>query len=167
MSRESKSSRSYDVSPLPTLQEGRDPATHRDVLFKLYDTVNTDWLGLSEVRFKLLGLLPSVSLLLIVALMSSDGPAKGLAPELKVFIALLGLMVTLGLIIYERRNSELYDDLVSRGRKLEAELGVETGVFRGRLKSTGIISHGTGTALIYGPCVAAWIGTLVFLWLKY
>ena len=57
---------------------------------------------------------------------------KYFSPKLRLLFACLGLVVTLGLLIYELRNSQLHDDLISRGRKIEDELGVDTGVFRGR-----------------------------------
>jgi hypothetical protein len=74
---------------------------------------------------------------------------------------LFGLLVTLGLRIYDLRNSDLYDDLISRGRKLEEELGVRTGHFRGRLKANWPIQHDAAIALIYGTAIAAWVAAFV------
>ena len=34
-----------------------------------------------------------------------------------------------GLWIYDTRNNELYDELISRGRRIEAELGIHTGAY--------------------------------------
>lgn len=49
-------------------------------------------------------------------------------------VIVFGFLITLVLYIYDGRNSEFYDDLISRGRRIEEELGIDTGQFRGRLK---------------------------------
>ena len=71
-----------------------------------------------------------------------------------------GLVATLGLLIYELRNSQLHDDLISRGRKIEDELGVDTGVFRGRKVAKGLIKHDYATLLIYGAALVAWVTSI-------
>ena len=67
-----------------------------------------------------------------------------------------------GLTIYDQRNSELYDDLISRGRKIEEELGFSTGQFLGRFdpKRNGI-NHSNGTRLVYGASLAGWLLALI------
>src|SRR5262245_66090238 len=44
-------------------------------------------------------------------------------------LAVVGFCVTYAMWSYDQRNDGLYDDLISRGRKLEEELGVDTGIF--------------------------------------
>ena len=110
-----------------------------------------------DIRFKLLGFVPAVSILLLANLLSSEGMVKGLSTAVKVMIAALGLAVTFGLFIYDLRNSELHDDLISRGRKIEELWGVHTGQFRGRLKSSSwVVKHDRATALIYGSALIGW-----------
>jgi len=112
---------------------------------------------LIDIRFKLLGFVPAVSILLLANLLSSEGMVKGLSTAVKVMIAALGLAVTFGLFIYDLRNSELHDDLISRGRKIEELWGVHTGQFRGRLKSSSwVVKHDRATALIYGSALIGW-----------
>lgn len=113
------------------------------------------------MRFKLLGLVPTVSLALLALVFGGDNPGKGLSPIHRLIIAVVGLLVTIGLWIYDHRNSALHDDLISRARKIEEELMVGTGVFRGRLKPQGPFSHSTATLLIYVASVAAWLSAIV------
>ena len=165
MNREDRNSRAYKSTALPTLLDGNDytqPA-NRELLFKLYEASCANWRHLVEVRFKLLGLVPVVSLALLAVVFGSDSPSKGLSPTQKLTIAVVGLLVTVGLWIYDRRNSALHDDLISRARKIEEELKVDTGVFRGRLKPRGLLSHGTATMLIYVATVAAWVSAIIII----
>ena len=81
----------------------------------------------------------------------------------------LGIRITYAVRIYDRRNDELYDDLISRGRKIEEELGVHTGIFKGRLKGTTkdkifrkLINHGRALHLIYSSVFIGWIALIVW-----
>jgi hypothetical protein len=163
MDRESRNNRAYTTTKLPTLRKGVDVAANRDLMFKMYDQACQTWRELVGVRFRLLALVPTVSLLLLATVLSTEGPGKGLSVTLKILLSVLGLFATLGLLIYDRRNSILHDDMISRIRKIEDELGVDTGLFRGRLKAERLISHGHATALIYGASVMGWISALVYL----
>ena len=156
MGRSSRDSRHYQATPLPTLREGVDVSQNRDLLLTLYDQVCSAWKELVGVRFKLLGLVPTVSLALLATILSVKGPADGLDRPSKVLISLLGLLATFGLFVYDRRNSALHDDLISRGRKIEDELGIDTGIFRGRLKAFGIFKHDVATNVIYASSMLAW-----------
>jgi hypothetical protein len=90
-------------------------------------------------------------------------------------IALAGFFVTLGIVFYDQRNSELYNALIHRAKFLESESklprspgarkeGSVTGQFNERPGSDrrlfGLkpfkMSHDTGLALIYGPVLGAW-----------
>ncbi|MCS6840947.1 MAG: hypothetical protein NZ699_09760 [Roseiflexus sp.] len=161
--RSDRKNRSYTVTSLPTLREGFDIAQNRDLLFKLYDQVCSTWKELIGVRFKLLALVPAVSIAVIATMLSTKGISEGLSQPSKLLIGLLGLLATIGLLVYDQRNSELHDDLISRGRKIEDELGIDTGIFRGRLKASGVIKHDTATNLIYGASVLAWIVGIAFV----
>jgi hypothetical protein len=51
-------------------------------------------------------------------------------------------------------RNHFYDDLFSRGRRIEEELGIDTGQFRGRLNpSNWLIQHDVVTNLIYGTAL--------------
>lgn len=163
--------RSYRASELPALlRRSRQPSEREEkVLMGLYGEVCGSWRTLTDVRFKLLGLVPVVSGVVLVQLLSGR---TQLAPGAGAGIALFGLVVTVALWIYETRNSELYDDLVSRGRRIEEELGVGTGHFKGRLKPSSRylsaplriripMQHDIALNLIYGSSVAAWLLALL------
>ena len=162
--------RHYKVSKLPVLLTEQRPLSTEEqtLLMGLYTEICNSWRKLTDVRFKLLGLVPVVSgFFLIRALSEGD-----LSPDIRVGIAVFGLIVTLALWAYEVRNSQLYDDLISRGRRIEAELGVNTGHFRGRLESSSRyllgplrvrIQHDTAINLIYGTSVGAWLLALIVI----
>jgi hypothetical protein len=115
---------------------------------------------LVDVRFKLLALVPTASLLSLAAVIGTAEPSKIFTPQVQLLFSVLGLIVTLGLLVYDRRNSELHDDLISRGRKIEDELGVDTCIFRGRKLAKGIIKHDNATNLLYGAAIVAWIAAI-------
>ena len=121
--------RAYKSSDKPTLQGNASPTVNQDLLLKLYEQTGITWRALVDVRFKLLALVPTASLVALASLLSSGDLQKFFG--LRLLFSVLGLVTTLGLLVYDLRNSELHDDLISRGRKIEDELGVHTGVFRG------------------------------------
>lgn len=128
-----------------------------EILKTLYEQTCSSWHVLIDIRFKLLGFVPAVSVVVLANLLASEGTAGGLSPAMKIGIAVLGLVATFALLIYDLRNSELHDDLISRGRKIEELWGVHTGQFRGRLKSSNwLIKHDRATALIYGSALIGW-----------
>jgi hypothetical protein len=164
---ESRAGRQYTASALPALRDGLDPRANRDVLTTLYNQICQSWRQHVDVRFKLLALVPSVSLVALGVLFGGVAtPLVGLVSLPRLVLTLLGLALVAGLWIYDTRNSELHDDLVSRGRRIEEDLGIHTGAFRGRLlPRQGWITHGTATRLIYGATLAAWL--LGFLYLLF
>jgi hypothetical protein len=125
----------------------------------LYGEVCSAWRELIGVRFKLLGFVPAISGV-AVGLLLRDGR---LAPGLGAGIASFGLLVTFGIFLYDQRNSQLHDELVSRGRRIEAELGIVVGMFRGRPGSRGIVKHDYATTLVYVATLAAWLGAGIAL----
>ncbi len=157
MSDNSTENRHFDASPLPVFNEDIEVELVKDELITLYEQVCASWHALIDIRFKLLGFVPAVSVLLLANLLSTDGAAKGLSPTAKIMIAALGFIATVALLVYDLRNSALHDDLISRGRKIEELWGIHTGQFRGRLKSSNwLIKHDRATALIYGSALIGW-----------
>ena len=145
-----------DGDPVLRSDEGT-PEERRAVRVLLYDQVCTSWHQLVEVRFKLLGFVPAVSVVGLAALAGSgdvSGPA-GAA------ISVMGLIITAALFIYDQRNSQLHDELISRGRRIEYELGIEVGQFRGRPTSRGVVKHDYATLVIYVTTMLAWAGAIV------
>ncbi len=135
-----------------------DEAT-RATLIALHGEVASNWRDLHGTRFRLLGLLPVVTIGAIALAPAVAGTVTGAFAT--VLVAALGLAVSQGLWIYDRRNDELYDYLLSRGRRIEAELGVEHGPFRGRPDAiTQRRTHGKATALIYAAVRLTWAAAL-------
>jgi hypothetical protein len=123
----------------------------------LYGEVSNAWRQLTEVRFKLLGLVPLVTGIGLVNLAENTSGLEDAERVVRVAVGVLGLLVTIFLLMYERRNSELYDDLISRGKLLEHQMGFTTGVFLGRKHGRWPIRHDTALLGIYWAAIAAWI----------
>lgn len=162
MDRSDRSARHYSSTPLATLREGCSVQENRDLLLAIYDQSCSAWKLLVDVRFKLLGLVPAVSIAILTAILTTK-PSGTFTTASRVVISLLGLASVFGLFIYDRRNSALHDDLISRARKVEDELGIDTGIFRGRLKASGIFKHDVAINVIYGASMFAWAITIVLL----
>lgn len=166
--------RHFAVSEVPvsgeTLDKTDDPPR---VLLAVYTEVVGAWRSLTEVRFKLLALLPPVTAVALGVVVSPTGPLAGTGRGLRIAAATFGLLVTVGLFLYDRRNDELYDDLISRGRRVEYELGLHTGVFLGRPdarrvhwgggRTSSLVNHHNALMLIYGTVIASWIVVLLGL----
>jgi hypothetical protein len=155
--------RQYRTTDIPTLRSDGAGELHpgdRELLVELYEQTCTTWRMLVDVRFKLLALVPTASLLSLATLTGTAEANKIYMPQVGPLFAVLGLIVTGGLLIYDRRNSELHDDLISRGRKIESELGVHTGVFLGRKVAKGIVKHDNATNLLYGAAIVAWVASI-------
>lgn len=134
-----------------------------DLLRLDYDHTLDQLRTLTDVRFKLLALVPTVS-----------GTAIGLlgrprsAAEL-LGVGLLGLCATLGVLLYELRNTQLYDYATRRAKAVEHELQLVSafgGQGTGGLYSErpdhnrhilGVeLGHDRGLALVYGAALAGW-----------
>ena len=149
--------RAYKTIDLPTLTGQSSSVEQRALLLKLYEETSSAWRMLVDVRFKLLALVPSVSLLSLVSLLGGDQSIDRLPSSLKLIFSVLGFVVVIGLLVYDIRNSQLHDDLISRARKIESELGVDTGIFLGRKSPKGFIMHSVSTSLIYGASICSWL----------
>jgi hypothetical protein len=81
-------------------------------------------------------------------------------------VSLFGLVVILGLITYNVRNDQLYDELVGRAADIERSLGIRDGSYGFRPRawlrlSLGplgwTLNHGNALVLIYGATVVVWV----------
>jgi hypothetical protein len=157
-----RSPRAYRTTHLPTLRPEIGPDRQGDALDILYGEVCSAWRTLVDVRFKLLALVPAVSGVAIAKLIENSDKSGWLA-----LAAVGGLLVTFGIFVYDRRNSAVHDDLISRGRRIEAELGVCTGLFLGRRgEPRPYLRHDAALYLIYGTVSAAWIAAAVVALLR-
>lgn len=137
----------------------------KDDLWREYQEIshNIRWLG--DVRFRLLALVPSVSGLAVAVLAQVDRASAAAA----LAVSLLGLVSTAGLLVYDLRNSEVYNALLLRVRYIERCLKLpSSGLRRNAVGQFGerplprgegrllAVTHGLGLALIYGSALGLW-----------
>lgn len=126
--------------------------------------------GLSDIRFKLLAFVPTLAGVAI-ALINDNKVSQFTA----LALGILGFFVTLGIIMYELRNTLFYEMSAARASRLEALLKLPRfslpersdqpgGMFKERAaegpqKLIGIIPvrHDRGLALIYGASLGGWV----------
>ena len=83
-----------------------------------YEQTNETFRMLADIRFKLLAFVPTISGVGVTLAAQATDHETGLA------LGLIGLVVTLGIIIYELRNTQIYDATVHRAKWLEVSLGM-------------------------------------------
>jgi hypothetical protein len=150
----------HHSKPLPgqeVMPELTPPTDPKDVALAVYTELGAMIRALTDVRFKLLALVPTISALALVAIVSPSGPLEGASAPVRVAAALAGFVVTAMVRMYDVRNSELYDDLISRARSLEASLGVELGAFNHRRSSVWPVEHDRALRWLYWTVLAAWL----------
>jgi predicted cupin superfamily sugar epimerase len=138
-----------------------------------YQEVNANFRALAEIRFKLLAFVPTVSGLGISLIDQKTDP-DSLSTAL---LAGLGLVVILGIVIYDQRNSQFYNRLVGRAQFLEAQMGLlkagiepteaPIGVGGGQFLDRTVeprrlfgllpLWHDLGLGLIYSAAVGGWL----------
>jgi hypothetical protein len=164
-----------------------EPSPLEQALEQEYTQVNENFRRLADIRFRLLAFVPALGGVAVYVLATAGLAAEGTPRQptnadlsLVVLIAAAGFFVTLGIVFYDQRNSELYNALIHRAKFLETESklprspgarkeGNVTGQFNERPGSDrrlfGLkpfkMSHDTGLALIYGPVLGAWFFPLL------
>ena len=119
---------------------------------------------LIDVRFRLLAFVPTVTGV-AVAVIGKPRPAAEL-----LGVGVLGLLATLGIFVYELRNTQISGTLIRRAAELERQLQLPSSL--GSQGSGGLyterpgisiqllgflpISHGLGLALVYSAAIAGW-----------
>jgi hypothetical protein len=123
-----------------------------------YDQTQQLLRTLTDIRFKLLAFVPTIA----GASVGFFGRARP-AAELMA-IGLLGLVATLGILVYELRNSETYAAAVRRARLLEQRLELGSGGLLSEHQASTVrlfgflpIARQRGLALVYGAAFAGWI----------
>jgi len=137
-----------------------DPIQQRQTAIEEYKQVVSQFRALTDIRFKLLTYLPLGTVATIF--LSKDGQ---LATQPAV--AAFGLVVTLCIAVYNKRNDQHYDELVARAAELEREeLGLPHGSFAQRptnwLRYGPLpVEHRWPIGLIYTSAAALWTYLLV------
>lgn len=109
--------------------------------------------GLTETRFRLLALVPTLSGAVVALISSSRSAVELLA------IGLLGLCASLGVLLYELRNGEIQRAVARRVTEAERELllhGPVVEVPRARLLGFVPVSRPGAIALVYGAALGGW-----------
>ena len=122
-----------------------------------YDQTQQLLRTLTDIRFKLLAFVPTIAGA-SVGFFGRERPAAEL-----MAIGLVGLVATLGILVYELRNSQTYANAVDRARMLEQRLELGSGGLlseppagTGRLFGFVSIGRELGLALVYGAAFAGW-----------
>jgi hypothetical protein len=126
-----------------------------DRLNREYERATTLFDDLTDVRFKLLALVPTISGTAVGLLRAGESAVTLLA------VGILGLAATLGILVYELRNTATRIELLDRIRAIEPEvLGRQLvgDPLADGPKLLGVIGlrYGTGLALVYAAALAGW-----------
>ena len=132
-----------------------------------YEQTNGQITALTDVRFKLLGIVPTVALA-AVGIGGAHPSTGGL-----IGVGLLGLVATLGILLYELRNTETLAAALYHARdlarllELRAAVGSPDGMARSagrqhRLFGTLTVSQDQALGLVYGVALGGWSYLLVW-----
>lgn len=123
---------------------------------------------LTDVRFKLLAFVPTLSGAAVAFTGRPTAPVQLLA------LGGLGLAATLGILFYDLRNSEIYDYALRRAKRIENELSISLdsdgepgGLFSerpaGTIRLFGLTAdRDRGLALVYSAALGGW--TYLVVW---
>ena len=154
-------------------------SSHDLPLDRDYEAAREVFTTLTNIRFRLVALVPSIAGATVALL-----PEKA-HQESVLAVALLGFFATFGVLVYELRNSEHYNAAIHRAKFLEGELGLPLATKRqtresgGRWPSAGglfnerpfvpkkgeegfrlfrfvPLQHEVGLALVYGAAFGGW-----------
>jgi hypothetical protein len=141
-------------------QTANDNDSVQDMLRFDYDQALQTIRQLADVRFKLLALVPFISGATI-AFLSVD-PKKA-PPHVILAGSVAGLLITVGVLIYNQRNTQLLNVTRARCIKLEELLTLPVqGQFHSQQKKFKFLTiiplwADMGLAIIYGTVLAAWL----------
>jgi hypothetical protein len=129
-----------------------------------YDRTTELVQSLLDTRFKLLALVPTIAGA-AVGLITAPRPAVEL-----LGIGVLGLAATVGILLYEMRNSEILEAMLRHAQVLEQVLGLQAGptvrgpeglltlraATRGRFLGVLTASNERALGLVYGAALGGW-----------
>lgn len=125
-----------------------------DTLRMAYQEVCKSHAGIADFRAKLLALLPIVSGAgAFVGFEKFSGPQRWLLGP----IGLFGIAATLGLFVYELRGIEDCTMLRQRGKRIEAELGVDGQFALWPPGKRGVVDEIGAGWIVYTAVLASWV----------
>ena len=142
-----------------------EPVDAEDLLRFDYEQTAGQIGALTDVRFKLLGFVPTIATA-AVAIVSSH-PSTGTL----LSVGLLGALATTGILLYELRNTQALDVALGRVAELRGLLGLDPrrpacastqAGSQGRLFGAAPIGQDEAVGLVYGAALGGWIYLLVW-----
>lgn len=130
---------------------------------------------LTNVRFKLAAFVPTLTAAAVALISSADA-----SPPTQVMFGVGGLVFVIGIVVYDLRNSQIYNGAIGRAKELEKTLYAryggdsEPGLFGSRKdtdrahRARGTnrflrlpVSHGVGMTLVYVASMTAWVWVIL------
>jgi hypothetical protein len=139
-----------------------DPA----LLQKLYSEVCSNWRTLTDVRFKLLGFLPAISVVAWATLLSkASAPSQATVnvstndwSDAARAFSLIASVITLALWAYNSRNTQLSSYLRHLGAEIEQAWKFEHGIFLKRPDTPmRLIGGNMAVNLVYAATMTGWL----------
>jgi hypothetical protein len=127
-----------------------------------YECTTAQISALTDVRFKLLALVPTIATAAVA--FAGDHPSTGVL----ISVGLLGLLATTGILLYELGNTATLDAALYRADDLERRLGLDVNggqTDRGaatrstrqhRLFGTVTVGQDQALGLVYGAALGGW-----------
>jgi hypothetical protein len=129
-----------------------------------YEQTTQLYRTLVDVRFRLLAVVPAIAGA-AVAFVGRPRPAAEL-----LGVGVIGFVATLGILVYELRNTEIHDAVVHRAQELERLLAFPSALDRGttgglfserhsdpiRVLGVAAVARDRGLALVYGAALGGW-----------
>lgn len=142
----------------PSRARGRALVADRvDVLLAEYTRTSEVQKLLVDIRFRLLALVPTLTAIGVSVLKEQR--------DLRLGVGVLGLVVTLGVVMYEIRNSQIHDAAVHRIKNLSVWLDLPAGGLRPapfRLLGVAMVWHDRALGIIHGACMGAWAALVAY-----
>jgi hypothetical protein len=134
---------------------GAAMANQLDVILAEYQRAIDERKMYVDIRFKLLAFVPTVTAVGVTV-------AKDF-PSVRLVVAVIGLVTTFSVVVYEMRNTQLHDLASHTVNMIRQWLGFDNAVLpyrkeRHKLLGKLFVQHDVAIALIYGACIAAWSG---------
>ncbi|MHA7291326.1 hypothetical protein ACX80V_17015 [Arthrobacter sp. MDT3-24] len=152
-----------------------EPAVYgdREVMLRDYAATMDLFKILVDIRFKLLTFVPTVTTV-AVGVLSLDKQQKIFDEGTTLFVGAAGLLISLAIVVYEIRNSQIHDRAVHRIKHLEQLLGFTpsySGISpRGMFQERGrgetflwlfTVQHDRALSMVYGVVLTLWTWVLL------
>lgn len=136
--------------------------SEQDNLRTDYEQTNEQIRMLTDIRFKLLTLIPTGTVV-AVSVLGTTVPIR-VVPV----VGILGFVIVFAIAMYDLRNSQLYDASLNRAIQLESQLHIpDGGLYMNRpkrgVKLLGVLVwHDRALALIYGTTLGGWFYLIAY-----